>query len=410
MEHKKVTKPLNIAILSIHSSPLDKLGKGDTGGMSIYLLELAQTLGKRGHKIDIFTRALAPGDPPWIDIGDNLRIIQLQVPGTADLVKEQLYRYLSCFQQEIEKFCRQHPSRYHILHSNYWVSAVVGDRLHSTWGCPHLITFHTMARFKTAAREKHGEDPIRIEEESRLLACCDGVMVASATDRDQLANSADSMGTSVHLVPLGVDFDRFKPLSGAAARDSTHSRHPPVILFVGRFDPMKGVEMVVKALALLDEEIEPELHLVGGDGPESQAVARLNALVRELGLQRRVRFTGSVDHQRMPEIYRRADIVAIPSYYESFGLVVLEALASGIPAAATPTGVAAEAVIPGLNGYLADIGDSQSMAQAMRDGLALAGRQDPFVIRKSVQSYDWCRVADSVFSVYSGALLQSETS
>ena len=405
-----MTKPLNIALLSIHSSPRGTLGKGDTGGMSVYLLELAQALATRGHKIDIFTRALAPGDAPLVDIGDNVRIIQLQVPGTAHLVKEQLYRCLSYYQQEIEKFCRQHHPRYHILHSNYWLSAVVGDRLQSTWGCPHLITFHTMARFKTAARKKHGEDPLRIEEESRLLACCDGVMVATAAERDELANSVDSMGTSVHLVPLGVDFNRFKPLAGAVAGDSTNSRHPPVILFVGRFDPMKGVEIAVRALAFLDEEIEPELHLIGGDGPESHAVERLNALVRDLGLQERVRFTGSVDHQRMPGIYRRADIVVIPSYYESFGLVVLEALASGIPAVATPTGGAVETIIPDVNGYFAHIGDSRSLARAMTAGLALAGRQDPFVIRRSVQSYDWCRVADSVFSVYSGALSRSETS
>ena len=403
-----MTEPLKIALLSIHSSPLGRLGKEDTGGMSVYLLELAQALADRGHEIDIFTRGLTSVNEPLVDYDDNIRIIQLQVPGTEHLVKEQLYRYLPNYRQEIENFCRLHRSRYHILHSNYWLSAVVGDRLQSSWGCPHLITFHTMARFKIAARRDHGEDPLRVEEESRLLASCDGVLVATAAEKGQLATSADAVGTPVHLVPLGVDLDRFKPFSGAIVKQSTSSRRAPVILFVGRFDPMKGVETAVKALGLLDDKIKAELHLVGGDGPESQAVNRLAALVSDLGLQQRVRFAGSVDHQRMPDLYRRADIVVIPSYHESFGLVLLEALASGIPAAATPTGVAVETINPGVNGYYAAIGDSGSLARAMTDALALARRQDPFVIRRSVQSYDWSRVADSVFSVYSGALLRTE--
>ena len=402
-------EPLNVALLSIHSSPLGTLGTGDTGGMSIYLLELVQALAVRGHHIDIFTRGLTHGDASVVDLGDNARIIQLQVPGTEHLVKDQLYRCLPEFQQEIEKFCRKDHSRYRILHSNYWLSAVVGDRMQSTWGCPHLITFHTMARFKMAARENHGEDLLRLEEENRLLACCDGVMVGTAAERDQLANFAGFEGPPIHLVPLGVDFERFKPLSVSAAKDFTNIGRSPVILFVGRFDPMKGVETAVKALALLDEEIEPELHLVGGDGPESKTAERLHALVIDLGLEERVHFIGNVEHQHMPKIYQQSDIVVIPSYYESFGLVLLEALASGIPAAVTPTGFAAETVTPDLNGYFASFGDPGSLARAMSEALALSRRQDPFIIRRSVHSYDWSRVADSVLSVYSSALLRSET-
>ncbi|NNK57015.1 MAG: glycosyltransferase [Desulfofustis sp.] len=404
-----MTEPLNIAVLSIHSSPIGTLGTGDTGGMSIYLLELVRALAERGHKIDIFTRVLVRGDAPLIEYGSRIRIIQLQVPGTENLVKNKLFGYLPDYQREIDKFCQQQHASYHIVHSNYWLSAVVGDSLQSTWGCPHLITFHTLARFKMAARQDHVENPLRVEEESRLLARCDGVMVATATERDQLATLAESAKTPVHLVPLGVDFDRFKPLPDAVEKVTRSRRRPPVILFVGRFDPMKGVDTAVKALALLDEEIEPELHLVGGDSPESEAEVRLVSLVDDLGLQGRVRFNGSVDHQRMPEMYRQADIVVVPSYYESFGLVVLEALASGIPAAVTPTGIAVETIIPDLNGYFAAIGDSRSLARAMTDALALARHQDPFLIRRSVQSYDWSRVADLVFSVYSGALLRSET-
>ncbi len=403
-----MTEPLDIALLSIHSSPIGTLGTGDTGGMSIYLLELAQALAHRGHKIDIFTRKLTEGDAPLVEYAANVRIIRLKVAGTELGTKSQLYSYLPHYQQKIEKFCRQHHAHYHIVHSNYWLSAVVGDRLQSAWGGPHLITFHTLAMSKMAARKGHSEDRLRVEEEGRLLGCCDGVMVATAAERDQLVASVGSKGAPIHLVPLGVDFDRFTPSPALSEKKFRKGQDSPVILFVGRFDPMKGAETVITALALLNEEVKAELHLVGGDGPENEAGRRLAEQVVDLGLEDRVRFIGTVDHQRMPEIYRQADIVAIPSYHESFGLVVLEALASGIPVAATPTGIAVETIIPDINGYFATIGDYRSLARAMTDALALARRQDPLSIRRSVQAYDWSRVADSVFSVYSGALLRSK--
>ena len=403
-----MTEPLHIALLSIHSSPIGTVGTGDTGGMSIYLLELARALANRGQKIDIFTRGLAPDDAPLVEYAANVRIIRLRVPGTERLSKGQLYNYLPDYQQEIEKFRRQHRADYHILHSNYWLSAVVGDRLQATWGCPHLISFHTLAMSKIAARLDHSEDQLRVDEEGRLLACCDGVMVATAADRDQLAAHLGTDGAPLHLVQLGVDLEHFKPVPASKEYGLGKSHRPPVILFVGRFDPMKGADTAITALALLDEEIEPELRLVGGDGPESEAGRRLVELVSALGIQSRVRFIGTVDHTRMPEIYHQADIVVMPSYHESFGLVVLEALASGIPVAATPTGIAVEAIIPDINGYFATSGDARSLAGAMADALALARRQDPLIIRRSVQSYDWSRVADSVYSVYSGALLRSK--
>ena len=403
-----MTEPLNIALLSIHSSPLGTLGTVDTGGMSIYLLELAGALADRGHKSDIFTRALAPDEAPLVEYTANVRLIRLRVPGTESLAKSELYDYLPDYQQEIAKFRRQHRADYHILHSNYWLSAVVGDRLRSIWGCPHLVTFHTLALAKVAARKDHREDRLRAEEEARLLTCCDGVMVSTAADRDQLDAYLGTDGAPIHLVKLGVDLDHFKPVPASKKYAFGKSHRPPVILFVGRFDPMKGVDTAITALALLDEETEPELHLVGGDGPDSEAGRRLVELVSALGVQGRVRFIGTVEHTRMPEIYHQADIVVMPSYHESFGLVVLEALASGIPVAATPTGIAVEAVSPDINGYFATSGDAPSLARAMADALAMARRQDPLVIRRSVQSYGWARVADSVYSVYSDALLRSK--
>ena len=397
-------EPLEIAMLSIHSSPLGRLGTVDTGGMSVYLLELARALGDRGHRIDIFTRVLDHDEDSSIEYAANVRIIGLRVPGTEHLVKSQLYPYLPKYQREIEKFSRQQQANYRLVHSNYWLSAVVGDQLQRRWGCPHLVTFHTLARAKILSRKDHQEERQRITEEERLLKCCDAVMVGTAAERNQLAASLGPAASPIHLVPLGVDLDRFKPLPDESLTTGAKRRRHPLILFVGRFDPMKGVDTAVSAMARLDPQTEPEMLLVGGDGQDSMARKRLDGLVRQLQLQHRVRFAGGVDYQRIPEIYREADIVVVPSFYESFGLVVLEALASGIPVAATPTGVAAEIIVPGVNGYFGKAGDSRSMAQALAETLTLARSQDPLTIRKTAQLHDWSRVADSVFSVYSGVL------
>ena len=390
-------------MLSLHSSPVGRLGSGDTGGMSVYLLELGQALGERGLRVDIFTRDVQSSGSNPVTISANVRLIGLNVPGTRGLVKDELYDYLPVYQVEIEKFCREQRQSYHCLHSNYWLSGVVGARLKSSWGCPHLVTFHTCARSKMAARKDHQEDRLRLQEEDRLLACSDGVMVATAAERDQLAVSLGDGAAPIHLVPLGVDLDHFIPLPADPATRGNR-RRPPQILFVGRFDPMKGVDTAIEALTHLEDSSSSELLLVGGDGQDSESRKRLEKLAQDMRLEHRVHFAGGFAHRYMPEIYRQADIVVAPSYYESFGLVVLEALATGTPVAATATGIAAEIVNPGVNGYLSTAGDSRSLARAMTETLNLARSQDPLIIRQSVQNYGWSRVADSVISVYSGAL------
>ena len=400
---REMTEPLQIAMLSLHSSPVGTLGAGDTGGMSVYLMELSRALGQRGHRLDIFTREVRNSGPNPVMLSENVRLVGLDLPAARRLVKDELYPYLPDFQREIERFCRQQRESYHCVHSNYWLSAVVGDRLKKSWEIPHLITFHTFARAKMAARKDHREDRLRLEEEDRLLTCSDGVMVASATERDRLAALPDYAGAPIYLAPLGVDLDRFKP--APAGPDAQGKRRvPPRILFVGRFDPMKGVDTAITALTHLEDSVKPELVLVGGDGPDSESRRRLEQLVSDLRLEDRVHFAGGVEHLRMPEIYRQADIVVAPSYYESFGLVVLEALATGTPVAATATGIAAEVIVSGINGCLFTAGDSQSLAAAMTETLTLAVSQDPLIIRRSVQNYSWSQVADQVYSAYSGAL------
>jgi D-inositol-3-phosphate glycosyltransferase len=396
-----------IAMLSIHSSPLGRLGSMDTGGMSVYLLELATELGKRGRQVDIFTRETEPGMAQLIDYAANVRIINLAIGGTKDLYRSALLTHLHRYRHAIETFCRQSGFNYQVIHSNYWLSGIVGDQLKAVWQCPHVITFHTLGNAKIAARKHHQEDLRRIYEEARLLQCCDGVIVPTYEERERLLAMKGGNRSRLYIVPLGVNLEHFKPDECVDDAKLADRKDNPVVLFAGRFDPMKGVEMAVKAMRLLSEKPEAHLLLVGGDGSKSAASKKLEHVVNELRMNRQIHFHGAVDYQQMPHYYRKADAVVVSSYYESFGMVILEALASGTPVAATAVGIAPHVIQPGINGYLAADTNEHSLADAITGTLELARQGKGQNIRRSICDYSWTRVAGSMLDVYSDVLLYS---
>lgn len=393
-----------IAMLSIHSSPLGRLGSMDTGGMSVYLLELATELGKRGRQVDIFTRETEPGMEQLIDYAANVRIISLAIGGTKDLYRSALLTHLHRYRHAIETFCRQSGFNYQVIHSNYWLSGIVGDQLKAVWQCPHVITFHTLGNAKIAARKHHQEDLRRIYEEARLLQCCDGVIVPTYEERERLLAMKGGNRSRLYIVPLGVNLEHFKPDECIVDVKLADRKNNPVVLFAGRFDPMKGVEMAVKAMRLLSEKPEAHLLLVGGDGSKSAARKKLEHVVNELRMNEQIHFHGAVDYQQMPHYYRKADAVVVSSYYESFGMVILEALASGTPVAATAVGIAPHVIQPGINGYLAADTNEHSLADAITGTLELARQGKGQNIRRSICDYSWARVAGSMLDVYSDVL------
>jgi len=396
-----------IAMLSIHSSPLGRLGTADTGGMSVYLLELATELGRRGHHVDIFSRVTEPGIEQLIEYAANVRIISLAIDGTRNLHRSALLEHLHSYRQAIETFCQLRGLSYQVIHSNYWLSGIVGDQLKEVWQCPHVISFHTLGNAKIAARKNHQEDQRRISEEARLLRCCDGVIVPTTQEREHLLAVNGDRTSCIYHVPMGVDLEHFKPNSYCADTRSAGRRENPVVLFVGRFDPMKGAERAVKALNLLLEKPEIHLAIVGGDGEKSAVNQKLERLVNELQMSGRVHFHGAIDYLQMPLYYQSADAVVVSSYYESFGLVILEALATGTPVAATPVGIAPDVIKPGINGYLASDANERSLADAIASTLELARNGEKVKIRQSVCDYSWSRVAGSMLDVYSDVLLHS---
>jgi D-inositol-3-phosphate glycosyltransferase len=392
---------LRIAMLSVHSSPLGPLGTADTGGMSVYLLELSSELGKRGHRVDIFTRQTKKNSVQITEFAPNVRIISLAVPGTQELFRAGLFDHLPRFCREIDRFTKQTGISYDLIHSNYWLSGVVGDQLKALWACPHVITFHTLAAVKMAVLQAHVEDQRRVAEETRLLHCCDGVIVPTAEEGRILASMCRGEKAAVYHIPWGVNLDHFTPADPAAERLSIAGADAhPLALFVGRFDPMKGIESAIKSLPHLKDTPELHLALIGGDGPASVPYQQVAQLVKSLGIGDRVHLLGAIEHSQMARYYQKADIVVVSSHYESFGLVILEALACGTPVASTPVGIAPLVIVPGLNGCLAAAGDDRSLVEAMYGALTLAASHEPGKISQSVRGYSWTKVAAFVLDAY----------
>ena len=404
------TMTLRIAMLALHSSPLGRLGTKDTGGMSVYLLEAARELAKYGHQIDIFTRCTMPDNLPVITTLPNVRIVHLNVADTVTRSPADLYDFIDDFVDAIMDFCRQQHLDYHLVHSHYWLSGVVGHRLQAVWQCPHFITFHTTGAAKMAALANHHEDDIRLTEEARLLDHCDGVIVATAAEGWHLAADHHSIRQKVHIIPCGVNTDHFKPADAVRQQqqDQTNMKARK-LLYVGRFDAMKGIDLLLNGFRRLPSAPPVNLTLIGGDGPSTPTYGQIINHAQRLGISKRIHLLGQINHQRMPSHYRRADAVVVTSHYESYGLVILESLSCGTPVLSTPVGAAPHIIQPGVNGYLADSADSQKFAQAISRTLQLAQQQDPMKISRSVAEFTWSRVARLLLNVYYDKLLNTQS-
>ncbi len=388
---------LRLAMLSLHSSPLGHLGTSSTGGMSVYVLELARWLGDNGHAVDIFTAAAEQDAEPVEELWPRVRLVSPRgMRGSSGADFDPL-----AWAMEIEQFAGENGGPYDLIHSNYWLSGRVGELLAAGWRCPHLITFHTLAVAKQATDPLHHEPALRVETEQRLIMQCEAVLAPSQTEIARIRLLAGARTGHIHRVGCGVDLERFRPpAEHFPRRRAAEQAEPAKLLYVGRFDAMKGLHELFTSLTLLPQPSTVQLVLIGGDGPASAAQQRLVELARDLGIGEQVEFAGRVAHERLPEYYTRAAVVVLPSRYESFGLVTLEALACGTPVVATRTGVAPEIIVPGVNGYLAEVNNPPSLAAAISAALELAGSRDGQVIRGTFADFAWQRVARDLLRVY----------
>lgn len=395
--------PLSIAMLSIHSGPLGRLGTRDTGGMSVYVRALARELGRRGHRVDIFTRRQLD-EPPVKALDPGVRLITLAIGHRTHLTKHDLYPLAPDYARAVQAFGRQNARGYDLIHSHYWLSGQVGRLLQNVWRRPHVISFHTLAALKAATGRAPAPAP-RLAVEKALVRECDRLLAPCAAEHDNLVRRYGALAARIAMVPGGVDVDIFRPLDRIAARRQLGlDRDTFLLLTIGRLTPLKGQTQAIEAMAHLGGDPNLLLMIVGGDGARDPEQRRLQRLADATGLGSRVIFTGSVAHEALPFYYAAANVYVLASRYESFGLVGLEALACGRPVVTSPVGVMASLGNDKRPGVILTDGRPASLAAgvvAVRDGTVA---WPPEAIRAAARDFGWQRAAEAALEAYRSVL------
>ena len=399
---------LRVAVLSVHTCPLAALGGKETGGMNVYVREVARELGRMGVDVDVFTRSQNPEIPRVVALGANARVIHLPAGPEAPMPREEVHRHLPEFVANLEAFRRREGMDYSIVHSHYWLSGVAGLSLSRRWGVPLIQMFHTLGQLKNevARAPEELEPDLRIAEEERIVVAADCLVASNPVERAHLVWYYRAAAERIRVIPCGVDTELFRPMDQGEAKAALGLGPAPALLYVGRLSPIKGLETLLEALPRVPQRGEPipTLVVVGGDTDEPQNghVARLRERVATLGLGGAVRFLGAQPQEGLRLYYAAAEVTVMPSYYESFGMVALEAMACGRPVIASRVGGLTTTVQEGVTGYLVPEGDPLVLADRisaiLRDA-DLRGRLGREAARRAAQ-YRWPCVAEAVCRLY----------
>lgn len=412
-----MTFPHHIAMLSMHTSPVAILGGKETGGMNVYVRELSRELASRGLCVDIFTRSQNPGLPrvQYNLLGvKNARVINVPAGPEAPYSKHLLIDHLDEFVAGVLKFAKSEGIRYELLHAHYWLSGVAALELKKTWTkAPILQMFHTLGVMKNlvATGERDMETERRIEAERGLMHTVSRVIASTPRDKQQMIDLYEAPENRIVVIPPGVDTNLFHPIVNRRAKEWVGSFSEKTVLFVGRIDPVKGLDTWFRAMRLVLDK-EPSLRtrmcvcLVGGDldddvDPDSE-MARLDKLKDELGLNDIVTFLGGRAQSSLPYYYASADVVVMPSRYESFGLAALEAMACGTPVVASDVGGLSFIVRNGETGFLVPEGDEPALAECILNILRDPELRSRLGARAVVvaQNYSWRLIADKIVDLY----------
>ena len=355
-------KPL--AIVSLHASPVAALGAGENGGMNVYVRAVCEELSQRGIPTEVFTRRSSPEGPDRVQLAERSWVTRLAVGPPEDIEKARLFDLLPDLSEAIVGEQRRRGG-YSLVHSHYWLSGWVAARLRDEWSVPWFHTFHTLARVKNerAAEGAMVEPEHRIAVEQAIVRNCDRLIASSAQEADDLVRLYGASRNRLSVVAPGVDLEVFKERPVGALRKRLALGDARVVVFAGRLERLKGAETVIRAMAILAADraqlARPILLVIGDDshnGASESATSggersRLEALAEALGIRDQVRFIGSVDQPALAGYLSLAAVCVVPSYSESFGLVALEAAASGTPVVAARVGGLPTIVKDGLTGF-----------------------------------------------------------
>ncbi len=388
-----------LAVLSLHSSPLAQPGAGDSGGMNVYVRELAASLAQAGVSTTVYVRRWDHGLPDEVQVEPGFRVVHLDA-GPPELAKESLPDVVDAFTGALVDRLEREPVD--VLHANYWLSGVVGHRAKHLLDLPLVSTFHTLARVKAETGDP--EPDRRIDAEAEVVGCSDVILANSVEEVAQLQRLYGADPARIEIVPPGVDHAFFSPGPRSGARRALGlDEHAPTLLFVGRIQPLKGLTVAVGALAALGRP-DARLVVVGGpSGPDGRAeLDRARELADRLGVLDQVQLVEPQPHHLLSSWYRAADVVLVPSRSESFGLVALEAAACGIPVVAAAVGGLRTLVDHGRTGLLVDRREPEAFARAIAgvlDEPAFADRLGRAAAERA-RGYTWSTAAARLRRVY----------
>lgn len=394
---------MNIAMLSIHSCPMGELGTRDTGGMSVYIRELAKALGERGHRIDIFTRYHGPKHAQVNRLSKNVRLIHIKAGVIRDMGKLAVYPYVKEYAEVIDDFRKKDGIVYTLIHSHYWLSGLVGEIAQQIWNIPHMLMFHTLGVIKNKIGVGEPEPGDRIRNEMELAQNCRKIVAPTDKEKKALIKHYNAVPEKISVIPCGVNNELFKPTDKKVAKENLgYGVMDNIILYVGRIDPIKGLDKVLQTVSQIKYHTKIKLVIVGGDDPEKPEMQQAKDLTRQLGVEDVVTFAGRVDQKDLPPYYNAADALVIASFYESFGLTALEALACGTPVVSTDVGELKSIIRQGKTGYVVSEGSIESMAESINAILLNSKfyQNRSASIRKSVLRFSWPKIADAVIKAY----------
>ena len=409
-----------VAMLSVHTCPLATLGGKETGGMNVYVRDLSRELSRRGIAVDCFTRSQNPNVRRISHaLAPNGRVIHLPAGPEAPYDKNKIINHLPQFVAGVLDFVRREGLRYDVIHSHYWLSGLAARNLRRARGgfegLPIVHMFHTLGQVKNsiAAGPQEWEPEERIRGEAEVMQSADRLIAATPQERAQMVWLYGADAARIDVVPCGVDLSLFRPIpQDEAKRVLGLPLERCIILFVGRIEPLKGIDTLLRAIALLAPEMpcwrdELAVVIIGGApgaGVEqvNAELSRLERLRAELGLQDLVTFMGAQAQDTLVYYYSAAEMVVMPSHYESFGMVALEAMACGVPVIASKVGGLAFSVQEGKTGYLVPNKDAEAMANRIRlllkdpDLRRRLGRQAARWARR----YGWPTITDQIIEIY----------
>ena len=409
---------MNVAMISYHTCPLAVLGGKDTGGMNVYVREVTRYLGRCGVHVDVYTRSQDEHVPHvLLDLGYGNRVVHIPAGPEVPLPKQELAAYLPEFAEGIRRFAAEKGIHYDLIHSHYWMSGIAAERLKAEWKVPVVHMFHTLGMMKNriARSPAEMEGEYRVNGEKRVLQVADRIIAPTLAEQSQLHFLYKADDSKIVIIPPGVDTSRFYPIPMEEARESIGvPMNDRLLLFVGRIEPLKGLETLIRAIGLMSDQgvqcqVPHYLAVVGGDPAASgenisDEMARLQSLRQELGMNELVLFLGKRAQDSLPYYYLAADVLIMPSHYESFGMVALEAMACGTPVVASQVGGLAFLIQDGITGFVVPDGDPRALSDRLTRLLTEPDLRQRLGDQAAAyaRQYAWEHVVDRLLDVYRG--------